>query len=261
MKQKVYQLLIELTNGERSSAMLQRLAKSKWSRKLISSYIHTYGIDMKEVSQTKESFGTLHDFFIRQLDMIHRPIAADKDAIVSPVDAKIESVGFISKSGTFSVKEKSYTVNNLLGNAEYASLYEGGRFAVFYLSPADYHRIHSPVNGYIKKQYVLGLKSYPVNQAGLTYGKEPITGNYRHVSHLICPNKKSCAVVNVGAMFVNSINMTNHAKDWNKGDEIGYFTFGSTVVLLFEKDSFVFENHIEPNTRVRVGEKIGTMVY
>lgn len=260
MKHKVYQLLVELTNGERTSALLQRVTKSKWSRKLIPSYINTYGIDMKEVSQPKESFETLHDFFVRQLNLSHRPIASDKDAIISPVDAKIESVGSISKSGTFSVKEKSYTVNDLLGNNEYASLYEDGLYAVFYLSPADYHRIHSPVDGYIKKQYVLGIKSYPVNQLGLTYGKAPISGNYRHISHLICPNKKSCAVVNVGAMFVNSIQITNQAKDWRKGDEIGYFTFGSTVVLLFEKDSFVFDQHIEPNTRVRVGEKIGNML-
>ncbi|MFX3674454.1 MAG: phosphatidylserine decarboxylase [Paenisporosarcina sp.] len=260
MKQKIYQLLIELTNGKRSSSILQQVTKSKWSGKLIPSYIRTYGIDLKEVANSVESFETLHDFFIRQLDVQYRPVAEGNDVVISPVDAKIESMGSISTNGTFCVKEKTYTLSELLGNNEYASLYEDGMYVVFYLSPADYHRIHSPVDGHIKKQYVLGLKSYPVNRMGLTYGKEPISGNYRHVSHLVCQNTKKCAVVKVGAMFVNSIELTNQARDWKKGDEIGYFTFGSTVVLLFEKDSFIFDDHIKPNVRVRVGEKIGNMV-
>jgi phosphatidylserine decarboxylase len=260
MKQKIYQLLVELTNGKGSSKVLQRVTKSNWSRKLISSYIHTYGIDMKEVSKPAHSFDTLHDFFIRQLDVQYRPIAEGDDVVVSPVDARIESVGSITSNGTFIVKDKSYTVSELLGNNDYASFYEGGMYAVFYLSPADYHRIHSPVHGHIKKQVVLGEKSYPVNRAGLTYGKAPISGNYRHVSHVICQNQKKCAVIKVGAMFVNSIQLTNQSREWIKGEEIGYFTFGSTVVLLFEKDAFSLEAHIKPNTRVRVGEKIGSML-
>jgi len=259
MKRKIYQTLVELTNGKKSSAILQRITKSKWSSKLIPSYIRTYKIDMNEVLKP-HSFETLHDFFIRQLDRQYRPVVEGDDVVVSPVDAKIESIGSISTNGTFYVKEKSYTVSELLGNKDYASFYEDGVYVVFYLSPADYHRIHSPLNGHIKKQYVLGSKSYPVNQTGLTFGKSPISGNYRHVSHLICTNTKKCAVVNVGAMFVNSIQITNQARDWKIGDEIGHFTFGSTVVLLFEKNSFTFDDHIKPTTRVRVGEKIGSML-
>ncbi|EPD54358.1 phosphatidylserine decarboxylase [Paenisporosarcina sp. HGH0030] len=260
MKQKVYQTLIELTNGKWSSVAIQKFAKSSWSRKVIPSYIRTYGIQMQEVSQTIESFPTLHDFFIRKIDAQHRPIAEGEMEVGSPVDAKVESIGQISSTGTFLVKEKSYILTDLLGNVDLASQYVGGTYMVLYLSPADYHRIHSPVNGHVKKQMTLGKKSYPVNQAGLSYGKTPISGNYRQVTHLICPNQKNCAVISVGAMFVNSIEMTNTSRDWIKGEEIGYFTFGSTVVLLFGKDAFQKDSSLTPGSRVRVGEKIGSML-
>ncbi|MDX1806750.1 phosphatidylserine decarboxylase [Paenisporosarcina macmurdoensis] len=260
MKQKVYQSLIELTNGKWSSQAIQRFAKSPVSRKIIPSYIRTYKIQMTEVSQSIETFPTLHDFFIRKIDSQHRPIVQGELFASSPVDAKVESVGSITSNGTFLVKEKSYTLTDLLGNVEQASKYIDGTYMVFYLSPADYHRIHSPVDGHVKQQVTLGEKSYPVNQAGLTYGKTPISGNYRQVTHLVCPNSKTCAVVSVGAMFVNSIQMTNLSRDWKKGEEIGFFTFGSTVVLLFEKNAFQLDSSIIAGSRVRVGQKIGSML-
>lgn len=260
MKQIFYRSLIELTNGKWTSLALQRFAQSSWSRKLIPSYIRVYGIQMQEVSQTIEQFPTLHDFFIRKIDAQHRPIFEGDLTAISPVDAKVESLGTITRNGTFSVKEKPYTVAEMLGNAEQASQYYGGTYIVFYLSPADYHRIHSPVDGHVKKQVTRGKKSYPVNQAGLAYGKTPISGNYRQVTHLVCPNLKNCAVISVGAMFVNSIQMTNTSRDWKKGEEIGYFTFGSTVVLLFPQDAFQVDPAITPGCRIRVGEKIGSML-
>lgn len=260
MRQRVYQSLIELTNGKWSSLAIQRFAKSSISRKIIPSYIRTYGIHMGEVSQSVEAFPTLHDFFIRKIDAHHRPIDEGKMVATSPVDAKVESAGAITSNGTFLVKEKSYTLTDLLGNVEHASKYIDGTYMVFYLSPADYHRIHSPVDGHVKQQVTLGEKSYPVNQAGLTYGKTPISGNYRQITHLVCPNSKTCAVVSVGAMLVNSIQLTNQSRDWIKGEEIGYFTFGSTVVLLFEKNAFQMDSAIIAGSRVRVGEKIGSML-
>lgn len=260
MRQRVYQSLIELTNGRWSSLAIQRFANSPISRKIIPSYIRTYGIHMGEVSQSVEAFPTLHDFFIRKIDAQHRPIVGGAMVATSPVDAKVESVGAITSDGTFLVKDKSYTLTDLLGNVEHASKYIDGTFMVFYLSPADYHRIHSPVDGHVKQQVTLGEKSYPVNQAGLTYGKTPISGNYRQITHLVCPNSKTCAVVSVGAMLVNSIQLTNHSRDWKKGEEIGYFTFGSTVVLLFEKNAFQLDSAIIAGSRVRVGEKIGSML-
>jgi len=111
----------------------------------------------------------------------------------------------------------------------------------------------------VNRQYILGNRSYPVNQLGLTYGKSPISGNYRLVNELVMENGKCCSVIKVGAMFVNSIHLTHVEKVWKKGGPVGYFSFGSTVVLLFEKDSFQLEG-LKVGEPVKMGQRLGIMV-
>jgi phosphatidylserine decarboxylase len=258
MKEKIYQQLIELTNGKWSSRLLKKFSSSRVSRHLIPSYIKVYGIDMKEVS-SERPFSSLHDFFIRELNGYARPIDRESNTVISPVDGLLETTGEIEKGERFFVKGKEYSVSGLLGSIEAAKRYTGGTFIVLYLSPANYHWIHSPVNAAVERQYILGNKSYPVNRTGLTYGKSPISGNYRMINDLTMENGKSCAVVKVGAMFVNSIHMTNTDQKWTKGEKVGYFSFGSTVVLLFEKDSFKLEG-LKSGQPVKMGERIGIMV-
>ncbi|MFC4411050.1 phosphatidylserine decarboxylase [Chungangia koreensis] len=258
MKEKTYQLLIELTNGKWSSMLLKKFSSSGISRYLIPSYIKVYGIDMEEVS-TERPFSSLHDFFIRELSDNARPIDREYNTIVSPVDGFLETTGEIEKGEKFFVKGKEYSVSSLMGSLEAAQRYKGGTFLVLYLSPANYHWIHSPVNATVDRQYILGNKSYPVNRTGLTYGKSPISGNYRLINELTMENGRKCAVIKVGAMFVNSIHMTHTEQVWGKGESIGYFSFGSTVVLLFEKGSFKLDG-IRSGEPVKMGERIGFMV-
>ena len=217
MKQKVYQSLIELTNGKWSSLAIQRFAKSPGVAKLFHHiYVHTEykWVRFHNLLRRFQHY-MIFSFEKSMLSIVQ--LQKVKWIAGSPVDAKVESIGSITSNGTFLVKEKSYTLTDLLGNVELASKYIDGTYIVFYLSPADYHRIHSPVNGHVKQQVTLGEKSYPVNQAGLTYGKTPISGNYRQVTHLVCPNTKTCAVISVGAMLVNSIQMTNTIPRLEKG--------------------------------------------
>lgn len=258
MREKIYQQLIELTNGKWSSGLLKKFSSSKVSRHLIPSYIKVYGIDMKEVS-SERPFSSLHEFFIRELNGTSRPIDLEYNTIISPVDGMLETTGEIEQGGKFFVKGKEYSVSSLLGSLDAAQRYTGGTFLVLYLSPANYHWIHSPVNASVERQYILGNKSYPVNRIGLAYGKSPISGNYRLVNELKMENEKRCAVIKVGAMFVNSIHLTHTEQKWGKGDKVGYFSFGSTVVLLFEKGSFKLEG-IKPGHPVKMGERIGIMV-
>lgn len=260
MKEKAYQRLIELTNGRRSSVLIKQFAQSKWSKKIIPSYIKFYDIDTSEVSKNYQQFTSLHDFFVRTLLVEARPIAGGETILTSPVDAKIESFGTIERQTHFFVKNKPYSIVDLLGNNERAKAYENGQFIVFYLSPADYHRIHSPVAGKIIRQYILGSTSYPVNNAGLTYGKKPISHNYRHVTELAVENGKQLCLIKVGATFVNSIVLTNNAAHWKKGEEIGYFSFGSTVVMLFEKDSIAFCDNVVRGAKIRMGEAFANML-
>lgn len=259
MKQKVYQTMIELTNGKVTSALLKNFATSSVSKYLIPSYSKLYAINTQEVSKSLQQFSTLHDFFTRELKQEARPIASSQDSIVSPVDAKIESFGEITAGQNFTVKGKPYRLVDLLGKEERAVAYEEGQYIVFYLSPADYHRMHSPLDATVLRQYTLGQQSYPVNQAGLSYGKQPLSHNYRMVTQLQ-HDKLRCDFIKVGAVFVNSIALTNTTDEWHKGEEVGYFSFGSTVVMLFEKDSIVFTEAVVKDRMIRVGEAFATML-
>ncbi|GLC88522.1 phosphatidylserine decarboxylase [Lysinibacillus piscis] len=260
MKEKIYQSLIELTNGKQSSRVLQRVAKAKWSKRIIPSYIKLYDITLEEVSKNMQQFSSLHDFFTRELLTSARPIEEGTKVYTSPVDAKIESFGRIEWNMTFQVKGKPYALHDLLGHTEHAKKYAEGHFIVFYLSPADYHRIHSPIDGHVIRQYTLGQKSYPVNQLGLTYGKKPISHNYRQVTELEVANKQQVAFIKVGATFVNSIVLTNTTTEWKKGQEVGYFSFGSTVVMLFEKDTIAFLDNVIQGSAIRMGEAFASML-
>jgi len=260
MKEKIYQRLIELSNGKISSIVLKRITSSSLSKNLIHNFTKVYDIDMNEVSKDVNYFSSLQDFFVRTLKEGVRPINHDEDCFISPVDAKIESFGDIKCDAVFTVKNKYYSLHDLLGNAECAEKYINGKFVVFYLSPANYHRVHSPLDATVIRQFVLGRKSYPVNQLGLKYGKKPISHNYRLISELQYDDEKFFTLVKVGAMFVNSIELTNRSTTWKKGEEVGYFSFGSTVVLLFEKNTIEFTNNVQKGHTVKMGETIAIMV-
>ncbi|MDQ0429984.1 phosphatidylserine decarboxylase [Planomicrobium stackebrandtii] len=257
MKKYMYQRSIELTNGAVTSNLIRQFAQSKNSRRFIPGYIKAYQISVEEVEKPVAAFPTLHDFFVRKLSKASRPVA--NAPVVSPVDGKIEIAGGLQQGTRFLVKSQSYSLEDLLGDGALAEQYQDGNYAVLYLSPADYHRIHSPADGKVNKQYVLGKKSYPVNAAGLQYGKAPISGNYRMITELETAFGRML-VVKVGAMFVNSIQLTNTGSDWEKGDEVGYFSFGSTVVLFFEKNSIKFVEDMSAGQRIKVGEALGNMI-
>ncbi|MEO4052204.1 phosphatidylserine decarboxylase [Solibacillus sp. CAU 1738] len=260
MKERFYQNLIELTNGKTSSKILQSIAKSPLSKKFIRSYSKVYDINIDEVSKKLEHYTSLHDFFTRELKIDARPIADQASLIASPVDAKIEAFGNIRDNIILTVKNKPYSLVDLLGSEANAKRYERGQYIVFYLSPADYHRIHSPLDATVVKQYVLGKKSYPVNQIGLQYGKKPISHNYRMITELNYANNTYAAFIKVGATFVNSIVLTNTSSKWKKGEEVGYFTFGSTVVMLFEEHTVTFNENIVQGHAIRMGEAFATML-
>lgn len=260
MREKLYQSMIELTNGKWSSTIIQSFARSKLSKTIIPSYIKYFNITLQDVSRPINDFSTLHEFFIREVSTKSRPIHAGTNSIISPVDATVETFGPITKDGIFFVKDKPYTLENLLGSSKIAEQFVNGKYIILYLSPAEYHRIHAPVDGEVIRQYMLGKKSYPVNKWGLQYGKEAISGNYRLLTQLCMPNHKHCFHIKVGAMFVNSIELTNTSSTWKKGEEVGYFSFGSTVVLLFEEDSMEFSATLKAGKFVRMGEIVANML-
>lgn len=260
MREKLYQSMIELTNGKWSSTIIQSFARSKLSKTIIPSYIKYFNITLQDVTRPIKDFSTLHEFFIREVSTESRPVHLGTNSIISPVDATVETFGPITEDGIFIVKDKPYSLENLLGSPKIAKQFVNGKYIILYLSPAEYHRIHAPVDGEVIRQYMLGKKSYPVNKWGLQYGKEAISGNYRLLTQLRMPNNKQCFHIKVGAMFVNSIELTNASSKWKKGEEVGYFSFGSTVVLLFEEGSMEFSATLKAGKFVRMGEIVANML-
>ena len=118
-----------------------------------------------------KEYRTLHELFTRRLKEGKRSIDTDALSIVSPVDGVFADYGPIEDTKTFDIKGKRYSIVDMLGNEERAKRYEGGTYMVIYLSPSHYHRIHSPLSGSVTERFVLGRKSYPVNAAGMEYGK------------------------------------------------------------------------------------------
>lgn len=258
MFQSIYRLLIELTNGKWTSAILHKFAKSNSSKRIIPSFAKTYNINQEEMEKPIGEYENLHQFFIRNLKEGARRIDEDPMSVVSPVDSVIEEVGQIAADKTILVKGKVYSISEMLGSDEAMARYEQGTYMIFYLSPSHYHQIHSPVTGEVINQWTLGLKSYPVNKMGLKYGNYPLSKNYRKITE-IRHQAGMAAVIKVGAMFVNSIETTHDGQKVDKGEQMAYFTFGSTVVLLFEKDSINLVPQITPPYHIKYGEKIGTL--
>lgn len=253
----VYRTLIELTNGKWSSVLLQRFATSKYSRLLVPSFAKIFKINQAEMEKPIQDYPTLHDFFIRKLKPGVRP-GDDKQAetVLSPVDAVIEDIGQIEPEYRVTVKGKVYSIEEMLGGIEAADKYDKGTYMVLYLSPSHYHRIHSPVTGRVFSQRSLGSKSYPVNKMGLKYGKRTLAKNFRTITEVEHEFGRM-AIVKVGAMFVNSIETTHEGDRLVKGSEMAYFTFGSTVVLLFEKDTFSLKRGLEVPVEITVGDVLG----
>jgi phosphatidylserine decarboxylase len=256
--QTIYRFMIELTNGKWSSNLLKRFATSHMSRLVVPHFSRTYNINTEEMEGEIKEFPTLHDFFIRKLKSGMRPIDQDAQAVTSPVDAVLEEVGRISEEKMIEVKGKTYSMLEMLGNDAVLKKYINGTFMVLYLSPSHYHRIHSPIAGSVTARWTLGEKSYPVNRLGLKYGKSTLSKNYRTITE-IQHKMGHIAVVKVGAMFVNSIEVIHEHEHVEKGQELAYFTFGSTVVLLFEKDSIQSTLGKSLPFPIKVGERIALL--
>ncbi|MEH7378710.1 MULTISPECIES: phosphatidylserine decarboxylase [Bacillaceae] len=258
MIQGFYRLLIELTNGRWTSEILRRFARSHVSRFVVPSFAKIYHLNQEEMEKGLSEYPTLHDLFVRTLKKDAREIDKGENSVVSPVDAVIEDVGPIKETSDIHVKGKTYSIEEMLGNPQLLAKYLNGTYMILYLSPSHYHRIHSPVNGIVTKQWTLGSKSYPVNKLGLKYGVRTLAKNYRVITE-VKTDYGHVAIVKVGAMFVNSIETTHKGSELVKGGEMAYFSFGSTVVLLFEKDIFQMDSNVQTPKDIKVGEKLGVL--
>lgn len=255
MRKKLFKHFVELTGNPLASSLIRAFSKSRLSQPVVRPFVKTFGIKTDEMQYPLSHYKSLHSLFTRRLTDDIRPIDPSARTIISPVDGVVKDMGKISAEQTFYIKDQLYELDQILGDPKKATLYENGYFYVLYLSPKHYHRIHYPINGKLVSRYALGEKSFPVNDLGIRYGNNIFATNYRIMSELATEFGK-INFIKVGALNINSIDLINTSSSFQKGDELGYFSFGSTVILLLENNPH-FTSTIKLNSEVEVGQAIG----
>lgn len=251
--------MTELSSRKWISQLTGKFAQSSASRKLIPRFALTYKINVAEAEKQLHEYKTLNEFFTRRLKPGMRTVDNDPNVLVSPVDAIVTGIGHVTAGALVNVKGQNYTIAELLNNYSGLHKFVNGYFIVLYLSPTDYHRIHTPLSGtVVAREHVLG-KVYPVNEFGLRHMKRVLSRNER-LNTFIQHTAGEVAVVKVGAMNVSSIQYVQPLHDEvNKGDELAYFEFGSTVVLVTENEMFTPDEHIQLGSAIRMGGRLGTL--
>lgn len=276
MKNRLFLLLQYLLPQQWLSQAMGRLADSrcpKLKNFLINRFQKRYKVDMSEAKLTQlTDYPSFNSFFIRELKTGSRPIAAGEDAIISPADGTIAQIGNIHHDQLLQAKGVNFTLSGLLGGETAESQhFINGRFATLYLAPHNYHRVHMPLTGKLLKTIYVPGKLFSVN----AITSATIPNLYARNERLIAFFETAAgpmAVVMVGAMIVGSIQMAwlpQPIKDkkliitpyqdgtvLTKGEELGYFKLGSTVILLFG-NQVNWEKAALPNTTIKVGQLLG----
>lgn len=234
------------------------------SRLVARAYCRAYGVNMEEVAPLIGPYPTFDAFFTRALRDGVRTISTDK--LVSPADGLLVSSGPVDGVPRILVKGRPYDVAELIGDEWDASRYRHGQFAVVYLSPRDYHRVHSPVDGRITRIRAIPGDLFPVNAIGERHVPRLFVRNNR-VSIIIDTERLGrVSLVMVGAVIVGRISVNiipapapapglhtiTPPVAVKRGDEIGVFHLGSTVVLLLEPGLKI----MRPGGSVRFGESL-----
>ncbi len=233
-------------------------------------YIKFFQVNMEEAQYPLPHYSSVNDFFTRPIKKDYRPIHSDPEIIVSPVDGVIVEYGDIIDDQALQIKGLSYSIRELIQNKDLQEKFINGQFITLYLSPKDYHRIHTALDGtVIASEYNRG-KLFPVNDIGLHKVKNLFTVNER-LTTFFQTQIGHHALVKVGATNVGRIktcydipwtkqDMKNKSLfktinniSYKKGDELARFEMGSTVVLLFEGRKITFQN-IQSNQKLLMGQ-------
>jgi phosphatidylserine decarboxylase len=246
-------------------------------RPVLAIYSRAYDVALDEAVVPSGGFRSFNEFFTRQLrEGIHR-VDADPATVVSPADGRLDDAGPVTIDRRFTVKGQEYDAATLLDDADAARAYEGGHYFIVYLSPRDYHRVHSPVAGRVREVRHIPGDLFPVNEMGVRTVPGLFARNERVVVH-VDTALGPAAVVFVGAFVVGKITLTIDApprpelggraavRSFREGegpalakaDEHGAFQLGSTVVVLLGPAAhgrWVASQGSDP-TPVRVGDAV-----
>ena len=244
---------------------------------LIKLFCYFYKPDLTESVETDTNkYNSFNEFFTRKLKSGSRPINPDVNIITSPVDGTVVQLGNIVKETLIQAKGITYSVSDLIKDKSLAKTFKEGFFVTIYLAPTNYHRIHSPFGGTIEKTKYLEGNLYSVN-AKSTQKIKSLYSNNERTFYYIKSDNFYYGLVSVGAAMVGSIvpfwnTETNPTKRnligmWNegpekdlravnKGQELGYFQMGSTIILLFPSGIEADKNFLYESKAVKFGEEL-----
>lgn len=258
-------------------------AQQKWgavTHFVIKAFAKKYNVDMNEAK--KENFSdyeSFNQFFIRELKDDARKINENPTALCLPADGRVSQIGHIDDDRLLQAKGHFFSLSDLLaGDEELVNTFKNGEFATIYLSPRDYHRVHMPCDATLRKMIYVPGDLFSVN---------PFLAE--HVPNLFARNERVICVFDtafgpmvqilVGATITASMSTvwagvinpprTGEVKVWTyqgdsaikltKGQEMGAFQLGSTVINLFPANSVTLADHLEVDVPVRMGEILATM--
>ena len=258
------------------SAAMYRLARSDraWlARPLIRWFARAYHVDLADAEHAGlEHYPTFNAFFTRALRVGARPLAAGDDTVVSPCDGTITEFGPLDGETLLQAKGRSYSLPELLGESGGASeALRGGSYCTIYLAPRDYHRVHAPLAAALTRTRYVPGRRFSVNRATAAA-----------IERIFCRNERAVCwfdtavgpmvVVLVGALNVSSIStfargeITSGApRHWEeqaplrveRGQEIGRFNLGSTVIVLFARGAVRWDTRLASDMTVAMGAALG----
>jgi phosphatidylserine decarboxylase len=258
-------------------AKIANARAGRYTTGLIRWFVKKYGVNMAEANEPDVGqYASFNEFFVRALKPGARPIAAAE--LICPVDGAISQFGRIRDDQIFQAKGHSFCTTDLVGGDQaLAAQFQNGSFANIYLSPKDYHRIHMPCDGRLTRMIYIPGKLFSVN---------PVTA--QGVPNLFARNERVVCVFEsdhgpfvltlVGATIVGSMATVWHGvvnpprslqvRQWDytdgqiqlkKGEEMGRFLLGSTVVMLFPAQTLTFNPDWQPAGSVRLGTAMATL--
>jgi len=250
-----------------------RLKLGKTTQWMIQRFIRLYNIDMSIVENPNiQDYASFNEFFTRKLKPSARPLS--KTGIISPVDGEISQIGRVGNQRLFQAKGHRFQLFDLMGgNIDLTDLFQNGLFCTIYLSPKDYHRIHIPMTGQLTDMIYVPGRLFSVNERTSRVVPNLFARNERVIC-LFNTELGPMALILVGALFVGSIKTTwagevapsrssslqhwqypsENTKIFQRGDEIGQFNMGSTVILLLDGKRIEWLSEYAKHSKLRMGQ-------
>lgn len=278
--QKLFQHILPQHGLSRLAGFLANNQTPWLKNYLIRYFVNKYPVNMQEAVQSDPyAYSCFNTFFTRELKPEVRPIAHENNAIACPVDGGVFQIGTIADDTPMQVKQHYFNIDDLLGrNPLRTQEFIGGDFATLYLAPKDYHRVHMPYPGRLREMTYIPGKLFSVSPEII----RAIPGIFSRNERLICifdTDRGPMAVILVGAMLVASIHTawsgairTNTMTTWyyppskkdhielTKGEHLGHFQLGSTVILLFPRNTITWSDSLKENSSIQMGQAIGAFV-